>query len=86
MVDENGYALVIDANNFCAIHTYPASIETWCAGNHYVGKYSDLSSVKDSYLMLLSAWLSFLVSGEHGYIDYVDSKDEADLLSKIKKY
>ncbi len=84
VVDENGYAVVIDADDFCAVHTYPASIETWCAGNNYVGKYSDLSSVKDSYFMLLSAWLSFLVSGEHGYMDYVDLEDETYLLSQIK--
>ena len=84
VVDENGYANVIDADDFHAINTYPASIETWCSRNNYVGKYADLASVKDVYLMILSSWLSFLMSGEHGYVDYVDLEDEADLLSKIK--
>ena len=68
-------------------YTYPVSYESWDAGNCYVGKYSNLSTLDEDYIAALDAWLMYLIKGEHIRTDYVpDDVDENDLIEKIKKY
>lgn len=85
VIDENGYAKVIKDEGYG--HLYPVSHESWDAGNMYVGKYSKLLSLEDSYNSSLQGWLSYLMSGEHQYMDYVqDNKNIEQILIQIEKY
>lgn len=85
IVDENGYIKVIRDGGYG--YTYPVSHESWDAGNCYVGKYSNLSTLDEDYIAALDAWLMYLIKGEHIRTDYVpDDIDENDLIEKIKKY
>lgn len=85
VIDENGYAKVIkDEGNG---YLYPVSHESWNAGNMYVGKYSKLLSLEDSYISSLQGWLSYLMSGKYQYMDYVhDNENIEQLLIQIGKY
>lgn len=85
IVDEDGYIKVIRDCGYG--YTYPVSHESWDAGNCYVGKYSNLSTLDEDYIAALDAWLMYLIKGEHIRTDYVpDDIDENDLIEKIKKY
>ena len=42
-------------------YTYPVSYESWDAGNCYVGKYSNLSTLDEDYIAALDAWLMYLI-------------------------
>ena len=72
VIDENGYAKVIKNEGYG--YLYPVRHETWDAGNIYVGKYSDLSTLNDDYISSLQGWLAYLESGKTQYIDYVGKK------------
>lgn len=85
VIDENGYAKVIKDEGYG--YLYPVSQESWDAGNMYVGKYSKLLSLEESYISSLQGWLSYLMSGKHQYMDYVqDNKNIEQLLIQIGKY
>lgn len=64
---------------------YPVTQETWCAGNRYVGKYSDLSDAEDSYHNMLQGWLDYMT---HGTFQFVEGSREeiATLESEIDTY
>lgn len=47
VIDEFGLAQVIP--EYFDKHTYPVSQETWCSRNNYVGKYSSLPDLDQSY-------------------------------------
>ena len=58
VIDEFGYAHIIsDLENG---NSYPVRLESWDAGNNYVGKYSQLHTLDDSYTMALEGWLEYL--------------------------
>ena len=85
VIDEDGYAKIIQKvqNGYL----YPVSHEAWNAGNVYVGKYSNLSTLEDDYISSLQGWLLYLKYNRHVRMDYVhDNKDENELLQEIKKY
>lgn len=85
VIDENGYAKVISEHRYG--HLFPVRHETWMAGNEYVGKYSNLSSLDDDYISSLQGWLSYLKTARNQYMDYVDkSVNEKSILYEIKKY
>lgn len=85
VIDENGYARVIQENEWGEV--FPVRHESWGAGNVYVGKYSDLSTLDDDYLSSLQGWLLYLQTGNMQYMDYVhENTDEANLLEEINKY
>lgn len=90
--DRLGNTLVINEFGFAQVipghfdkHTYPVSQETWCSRNNYVGKYSSLSDLDESYEWMLEGWLDYLEGGVAVYIDYSSSRLTAsELLKKIK--
>lgn len=89
--DRLGNTLVINEFGFAQVipghfdkHTYPVSQETWCSRNNYVGKYSALSDLDESYEWMLEGWLDYLEGGVAVYIDYSSSRLTAsELLKKI---
>lgn len=85
VIDENGYAKVIKNNEYGLL--YPVRHESWHAGNNFVGKYSNLSTLNDEYLSSLQGWLLYLQTGEKQYMDYIhDNRDEEELIKKIREY
>lgn len=84
VIDENGYAKLIQTPSEGIL--YPVRHETWCAGNNYVGKYSNLITLEDSYISSLTGWLYYLKTGNGIYID--TSRQELgihDLIKEIKE-
>lgn len=63
VIDENGYAKVIKNNEYGLL--YPVRHESWHAGNNFVGKYSNLSTLNDEYLLSLQGWLLYLQTGKN---------------------
>lgn len=91
--DSNNNKLVIDEQGYAHIITvlgpenlYPVSIETWCAGNGYVGKYSSLSDAEDAYHLCLSLWLDYLETDNRQYNDWYRIIDVDKKIEEIKKY
>ncbi len=85
IIDEDGYIKVI--RDYGYGYTYPVSHESWDAGNCYVGKYSNLSTLDEDYMAALDAWQTYLITGEHVRTDFVPNDvDESELIKEIKKY
>lgn len=84
VVDEEGYAKLITEDE--SVFAYPVRIETWMAGNNYVGRYSDLSDLESAYERLLYGWKIYLETGKDNYIDYIEPNKEDDLLQEIKVF
>ena len=85
VIDEDGYAHIIQG--FKQGYLYPVSQETWCAGNMYVGKDSNLSDLHDSYVLCMNLWLNYLETGRHMYDDYYISDAGLDkIIEKVKMY
>ena len=84
VIDENGYPQIISRDKDGSI--YPVRYETWDARNNYVGKYSTLSTLDETYLGMLQGWLRYLQVGESQYIDYTENEIEEELLEKIRAY
>lgn len=85
VIDEDGYAKVINDNG--AGYLYPVCLESWNAGNNYVGKYSSLSSLDETYILCLQGWLLYLKFGEGQYMDCVEEVvAEEQLLEEIRAY
>lgn len=83
VIDENGYPRIISNNEF-DLSSFPVRHETWNAYNSYVGKYSKLSTLDDTYISSLHGWLSFLKSKKSVYIDYPpEFENEQELITKI---
>lgn len=60
-------------------------IESFGAGNGYVGSRSALNHLDNTYTILLEAWLDHLISQQNEYRDYPASKSEEELKSEIVK-
>ena len=59
--------------------------QTWDAGNNYVGKYSKLEALNDTYVGMLNAWLLYLKTGKRQKVDYFDiTSDENTLINEIQ--
>lgn len=84
VIDENGYACLIQEIRQGVL--YPVSIETWCAGNHYVGKDTSLDDAEPSYRLCLSLWLRFLQTGRRQYGDCYVEIDEEKVVDAIKQF
>lgn len=85
VIDEDGYAHIIQNPQQGLL--YPVSLETWCAGNMYVGKNSHLSDLHDSYVLCMHLWLAYLKTGRHMYDDYYIPDVELDkLIENVKTY
>lgn len=85
VIDENGYAHIIQNPEQGIL--YPVALETWCAGNMYVGMNSNLSDLHYSYVLSMHLWLDYLEKGQHMYSDYFVSDDGLDMvIEKVKKH
>lgn len=85
VVDEDGYIKIISNDEDGTL--YPVRLESWDAGNNYVGKFSDLCTLDENYKSCLDGWLSYLTTGQKQYIDYiVDDIEESVVISKIKEF
>lgn len=85
VIDENGYAKLI--NNPQHGTLYPVRHESWGAGKVYVGKYSSLSHLQETYISSLEGWLNYLETGENVFQDSISRKyDKDELIKKIEEY
>lgn len=85
VIDENGYAKVIKNDGYG--YLYPVRHESWDAGNMYVGKYSNLSTLDENYISSLQGWLLYLKTGRKQYMDYMhENTNEEELVKEIKEY
>lgn len=83
VIDENGYARIISDEENTSL--YPVHIETWGAGNNYVGKYSKLYALEESYKFCLYGWYWYLVTREVQYVDFLpEDIDVSSLIEQIK--
>lgn len=87
VIDEDGYAQIVNTPSQAL--WYPTRQEAWCAGNVYVGKYSNLSDASRAYHVSLAGWLSYLKTGARSYgnewISYTSEEKEQCIL-EIKRY
>ena len=83
VIDENGYAKVVSGEN---LNYYPVRQETWHAGNCYVGKYSNLSTLDDDYLSMLQGWLCYLETNQADCVDYLEQRQVNELLERIREF
>ncbi|MER2295404.1 MAG: protein kinase [Desemzia incerta] len=65
---------------------YPVRLETFAPYNNYVGKYSSLNHLDDTYLNCLSAWLDHLKYGKFIYSDHHELIDEKETLLEINQF
>ncbi len=84
VIDEEGYAHVIAIPGTACL--YPVSIETWCAGDGYVGQDSSLSDAEPAYHLCLSLWLDYLHTDKRQYDDYYTQVDVDKTIEGIEKY
>lgn len=84
VIDEEGYAHVIAIQG--SVCLYPVSIETWCAGNGYVGQDSSLGDAEPAYHLCLSLWLDYLNTNKRQYDDCYTHIDVDKTIEEIKKY
>ena len=75
VVDENGFVRILTVSAYHA--SYPVRLETWHAGNLYVGKYSNLATLDDTYLLALQGWYKYLSRGRTVYSDYIEENHQA---------
>lgn len=77
--DRKNNTLVINADGsiniisgYCPKQVYPVALETWCAGNKYVGKYSALPSKEIEYIykLALEGWYHYLNAKHHMITSY----------------
>lgn len=87
VIDEEGYAQLIDSDLHYERYRYPVSQESYDARNNYVGQYANLDDVSEIYLAMLDGWLHHLRTGQRYDVDYYDQCEEAEkMLVEIKQY
>lgn len=84
VIDEDGTAHILQNPHLGCL--YPVSIETWCAGNGYVGPASSLSEALPSYHLCLQLWLHYLMTGKRQYDDAYVFVDEEEIINKLQMY
>lgn len=85
VVDELGYPHLINSSE-TLIQFYPVRLESFAAYNNYVGKFSKLNHLEETYLICLKAWADHLNRDEFIYLDYNDKIDEKEELSRVAKF
>lgn len=91
--DRKNNTLVINADGsiniisgYCPKQVYPVALETWCAGNKYVGKYSALPSKEIEYIykLALEGWYHYLNAKHHISVDHMsETISVKELIQKI---
>lgn len=85
-IDSEGYFRLIEDKEYNR-QRYPVTHESYNAYNNYVGKYSSLNHLEDTYLSSLQGWLRYLKSGKSQYISYTgENRDEVELINSIKEF
>ena len=84
VIDEDGTAHILQNPHLGCL--YPVNIETWCAGNGYVGPASSLSDALPSYHLCLQLWLHYLMTGKRQYDDAYVFVDEEEIINKLQMY
>lgn len=85
VVDELGYPHLINSSETFT-QFYPVRLESFTAYNNYVGKFSKLNHLEETYLICLKAWADHLNRDEFIYLDYNDKIDEKEELSRVAKF
>lgn len=80
-IDEDGTVHILQNPQLGCL--YPVSIETWCAGNGYVGLVSSLSDALPSYHL---CWLHYLMTEKCQYDDAYVFVDEEEIIKKLQMY
>lgn len=73
-------------SGYCPKQVYPVALETWCAGNKYVGKYSALPSKEIEYIykLALEGWYHYLNAKHHISVDHMsETISIKELIQKI---
>ncbi len=85
VIDGDGYANIIEDRTMTKF--YPVIHETWCAGNNYVGPYSNLKDLDSAYHYCLGKWYDYLYTGKGQSMDDYDGHDESvmELLTMIQQ-
>lgn len=91
--DRKNNTLVINADGsiniisgYCPKQVYPVALETWCAGNKYVGKYSAMPSKEIEYIykLALEGWYHYLNAKHHISVDHMsETISIKELIQKI---
>ena len=82
VVDEYGVPHILTRRNEGML--YPVRAETWDAGNNYVGKYSNLATLDETYIGMLHAWLLYLKTGRRQTANCFEPYDEESLTKEIQ--
>ena len=85
VIDEDGYAHVLPTDIRHIGFLYPVSNESWGGYNNYVGRYSSLDTLDETYRDMLACWLEYLRLGHHIHCDTNQWNNVEDLLSEIVK-
>lgn len=84
VIDEDGYPKII-CNNELDIESFPVRHDQWNARNLDVGKYSNLSTLDETYISSLQGWLLYLESKKSVYMDLLyENKNEKELIAAIE--
>jgi len=87
VIDEEGYAHLIDSDLHYEYYRYPVSQESYDARNNYVGQYANLDDVSEIYLAMLDGWLHHLRTGQRYDVEYYEQCEDAEkMLAEIKQY
>ena len=86
VIDEMGFSKLLAWEEFIYSdpQRYPVRLESFDAGNGYVGKERTYENVDSEYRMCLEAWLLHLQCGRSIRQDF-SSKGEQELIEEIKK-
>ena len=87
VIDEEGYAQLIDSDLHYEHYSYPVSQESYNARNNYVGQYANLDDVSEIYQVMLDGWLHHLRTGQRYDVDYYKQcEDTEKMLAELKQY
>ena len=87
VIDEEGYAQLIDSDLHYEHYRYPVSQESYNARNNYVGQYANLDDVSEIYQVMLDGWLHHLRTGQRYDVDYYEQcEDTEKMLAELKQY
>jgi serine/threonine protein kinase len=86
VIDSDGYFKLVDDDKYTK-QRYPVRHESFNAYNNYVGQYSSLNHLDDTYLSSLQGWLRYLKTGKSQYVSYIaENSNEVELINSIKEY
>jgi hypothetical protein len=83
VVDWDGYVHLLPFHQ--GKEGYAVRIESFQAGNGYVGPKSRLNHLNNTYLTLLEGWLTHLKTHDSVYRDYPSTRDEEEILKDIQE-